>query len=472
MCSNKNFKNGNLPPLPHRAIWGLPSGSTWDSPDGSPFYTVHLWEFTNLYVLLGKKDWFSLSPYLRGLKYKHSIVVPKLRRLCEKAGLNLESVEKAIRGVRFNNRGSIERLKFPFVMDIYAWRTLCHIVGDGNVTKRKYPALRWIQLPENQEPMRKILYSLSRETGGESDQIWYPKALSYAMIGSMPGLTLSDLKSPKFLQFIIDLPPEYQDWKVQFLAAFIVDDGSISKDISFTQKDPITLNHIIQLCDQLGYDHSLLYRSDRDGIHNFQLRQMGIQTFYNDIYKLMSNDPLLGLWHKTSNLHSVATSFSMQRGFDNRQAKEVCVIILSILGDHLIYSTNDLREHPKLQPYLEEQPLYYFRRRLHYLHIHGFIQEVMNTKNRSFRPKHWSIPPSIDPETLIQDFLSSYGDRAHSQSYERKFITRAFVLKIKAELKEKDIDPNPTNVSRRGGFSRNRLYQRDDLRALFEDEEE
>jgi hypothetical protein len=475
MCNNKNLNNnnhGDLPPLPYRAIWGLPSSSKWNSSNGSPFHTVHLWEFTNLYVLLGKKDWQILSPYLSGLKYEHSIVVPKLRKLCEEAELNLESVEKSIRGVRFNQRGSIEHLKFPFVMDIYAWRTLCHIVGDGNIHKRKYPALRWSQLSENQEPMRNLFRRLSRETGGEHDQIWYPKALTYAMIGTMPGLTISDLKSPKFLQYIIDLPPTYRDWKVQFLAAFIVDDGCISKDISFYQKDSNTLNYIIQLCDQLRYDHSSLYRQKRDGVHSFQLRQAGIEAFYNDVHKPMSKDPLLGLWHKTPKLHSVASSFSLQRGFDNRQAKEVCITIISILGDHQIYTTDDLRQHPNLQSFLNGQPWYVLNRRLGYLHSHNFIQEVMKTKNRSFRPKHWSIPSSSDPEEILQDFLSSYGDRAHPQSYKRTFVERSFVIKIKAQFLAEDIVPTPKNVARRGGFSKKVIYERDDLRDLFTDSED
>jgi len=495
MCKNKNFKPGDLPPLPHRAIWGLPSGSVV-SPNGSPFQTVHLWEFSNLYVLLGKKDWQHLSTYLKGSNLRvisrqvdigysvllniradpdQSIVVPNLRKLCKKAELNLDSVEQSIRGVRFNTRGSIEHLKFPFVMDIYAWRTLCHIVGDGNIhyrKTRKYPALRWIQLPENQAPMRKLLSRLSRDTGGERDQIWYPKALTYAMIGTIPGLTIGDLKTPKFLQFINDLPPEYRDWKVQFLAAFIVDDGSISKGISFTQKDPNTLNNIIQLCDQLGYDHSHVYRQKRDDVHNFQLRQAGIEAFYIDVHKSMSKDPLLGLWHKQLNFGSVATSFSLQRGYDNRQAKEVGVTIISILRDHKIYTTDELRQTPKLQPFLEGQPWYYLNRRLKYLHFHDYIQEVMSTKNRSFRPKHWSIPSSSDPDKILQDFLSSYGDRAHSQSYDRKFITREFVIGIIAELVAEGIKPTRTNVARRGGFSRKVLYERDDLRDLFEDLEE
>lgn len=143
---------------------------------------MHLWEFTNLYVLLGEKDWLSLSKYLKGVNlstlsrqlhightillnirdnHNQSIVVPNLRKLCEEAELPLESVERSIRGVRFNTRGSLEHLKFPFAMDLYAWRTLCHIAGDGNVNMRKYPTLRWIQLPEHQGPMRELLKRLS-----------------------------------------------------------------------------------------------------------------------------------------------------------------------------------------------------------------------------------------------------------------------------------------------------------------------
>ncbi|MHA2326984.1 MAG: hypothetical protein ACXACR_00520 [Candidatus Hodarchaeales archaeon] len=357
-------------------------------------------------------------------------------------------------------------------MDVYSWRVLCHIVGDGNIHMRKYPDLRWIQLPENQEPMREILKRLSRSVGGESDQVWYPKALTYAMLGTMPGLTVYDLRTPKFLQFIIDLPPNYRDWKIQFLAAFIVDDGCISKDISFTQKDPTTLNHIIQLCDQLGYDHSSLYCHKRDGVHNFQLRQEGIQAFHNDIHKLNVQDPLLGLWHKHPNLISVASSFSMKRGFDNRFAKEVYVTIISILGDHQIRNTDELRQHPELQPFLEDKPYYFFSRRLQYLHENGYIQEVKQTKKQSYRPKNWYIPYSRDPKTLTEEFLSNHGDRAHSQSYERRPVTIAMVKEVMARLLARGIKPNPTNTAREGGFSRKLLYTRKDLRALFENDNE
>lgn len=119
------FNDQELPPLPDRAIKGL--DTPWSSPTGEPFHTVHLWEFTNLYVLLGEKDWLSLSKYLKGVTLStlsrqlkigytvlsnirdnrnQSIVVPNLRKLCEEAELNLNSVERSIQGVRFNTRGS------------------------------------------------------------------------------------------------------------------------------------------------------------------------------------------------------------------------------------------------------------------------------------------------------------------------------------------------------------------------------
>ena len=49
MCKNTTFKHGDLPPLPHRAIWGLPSGSVV-SPNGSPFQTVHIYGSFPIYM--------------------------------------------------------------------------------------------------------------------------------------------------------------------------------------------------------------------------------------------------------------------------------------------------------------------------------------------------------------------------------------------------------------------------------------
>ncbi|MHA1969735.1 MAG: hypothetical protein ACW964_18310, partial [Candidatus Hodarchaeales archaeon] len=77
-----------------------------------------------------------------------------------------------------------------------------------------------------------------------------------------------------------------------------------------------------------------------------------------------------------------------------------------------------------------------------------------------------------DFSRYIQDFLSLYGDHAHPQSYKRTFIQRTFVKKIRAQLLAEGIDPTPTNVGRRGDFSRKVIYEREDLRDLFTDSED
>jgi hypothetical protein len=102
-----------LPPLPDRAIHGLQK--PWIIPTEEPFHTVSLWEFKNLYVLIGHEVWFSLVFFLRGNRLAglaqqlqigvgvlkniidnpdQSIVVPKLRKLCLAAGLDLDIIEK------------------------------------------------------------------------------------------------------------------------------------------------------------------------------------------------------------------------------------------------------------------------------------------------------------------------------------------------------------------------------------------
>ena len=253
----------------------------------------------------------------------------------------------------------------------------------------------------------------------------------------------------------------------------IVDDGSISRAISFTQKSETTLQYISRLCNQLGYDHSHIYRHERDGMHNFQLRQRGVEAFYVDIQNLVSKDPILGLWHKYSKLQSVATSFSKKRGTDNRHAIEVCLTIISILGDHKQRDSDELRQHPKIKPFLEGQPWYYLSRRLVKLSKMNLIQEVLTPNNTSYRPKPWVIPLSHDSETLSKEFLANYGNRAHSQSYTRQSLTTELVLEAKARLRKRNnIKPTIRNTAREIGCSRQAIYRRPDLRALFEDEEE
>jgi hypothetical protein len=431
--------HGELPPLPERAVGDFYNPSSRSSNEG-PFHTVRLWEFTNLYVLLRKSVWEILSNYLkkstlsvisRELKISsnilsnirknphQSIVIPNLRKICLKVGLDLNLVEKTTQAVRFNKNGGLEDIPFPFCIDIYAWRLICHIIGDGSVSNDKdheFPKLVWNQLQKHQHHMRTLIKRLSRVSSGKSEKVYYPKALTYTILGTMPGITIYDLSTTKFIQFVIDLPPQYKDWKVQFLAAFLLDDGSVSRTISFTQKDKSTLQYIMRLCDQLGYDHSPYPpRMKGLGVHYFLLRRAGIEQFFLDLNNCISQDPLLGLWHKQDRFNSLASSFSLMRGNQIRHVKEVCITIIKILGDNKVRSTKELRNHPELLPLLEGKDPKKFYKRLNYLGKMGLIREV-KPKNTSRRQKFWKIPLSYDPEILIKEFSKKYCYRSHPQS--------------------------------------------------------
>lgn len=58
------FYQRKFPPLPERAISGLPNKLKYN-PTDSPFHTVRLWEFTNLHVILENRTWTLISDFLR-----------------------------------------------------------------------------------------------------------------------------------------------------------------------------------------------------------------------------------------------------------------------------------------------------------------------------------------------------------------------------------------------------------------------
>jgi hypothetical protein len=299
----------------------------------------------------------------------------------------------------------------------------------------------------------------------------YPKVLSYAIMGTMPAIRIFDLKRPKFLQFILDLPEKFRKYKVQFLAAFIVDDGSIFGDISFCQKDPVMLTHIIQLCDHLGYDHSPLYRQERDGVHSFQLNQNGIQKFYNELQQLSSYDSCLNLWHKQEKLITLASSFSGERKDEQNHALALCIRILEILEDKKKYTTKDLWNHPELKLFTHEYPYYLFRRKIRLLRSRGAIKEIKKINKTSYRPKKWQINQNETSAKIVEEFKENYNKRTHKQKYKRRRITVEMVEEAIAKLQKQGIQrPGALAVSQEIGCSKKQLYTRKDLRKFIVDD--
>lgn len=175
------YYKGILPPLPKRAISGLPYNMKF-TPNNSPFHTVRLWEFTNLHAVLKYKVWNIISNFLyqsnlsslaQKLQIKRRVLdeicrypnyathISNLFQIGKELGLTPEVIESSVKSVRFSRNGDLESIPFPFVIDLYAWRALCHVAGDGSVkfhsTTRALPEIKWCQKQENQKYMLSIL---------------------------------------------------------------------------------------------------------------------------------------------------------------------------------------------------------------------------------------------------------------------------------------------------------------------------
>jgi hypothetical protein len=168
------------------------------------------------------------------------------------------------------------------------------------------------------------------------------------------------------------------------------------------------------ICDQLGYIHSPIRPHSNVGAYTFRFYQPGVLRFHHDLEKSASGDSLLGLWHKKNNLELLIKSYDLEKGAALYQAKDFCVAILSILGDHQIRSSNELRLHPKLNETLEDLYPAYLTHRLRYLHRKGFINRVIKKTNHKvlIKPISWYIPSSQNVEDLIQKFFEFYGKKS------------------------------------------------------------
>jgi hypothetical protein len=416
-------------PLPDRVISRALSNQNIFSKKNS-FREIHIWEFKNIYALLELTIWKKISVHLKGTnldqltnqtkikkrvlqemlhKPNYATHISNLLYLGQLLGLSPNEIEKSIVAVRFSRNGPLEYIKFPFEIDIYAWRMLCHTAGDGTVkyhrTTRALPEIQWAQKIENQSFMLKLLRRWNPLITNNGMSIKFPKVLTYAILGSLQVLTFNDLRSEKFAQFVLDLPLSFCDWKVQFLTAFLLDDGSVEKMVNFSQMNNRKLELIMKLCKQLGYPHSSYPpKKQSNGIFTFRLRALGVQNFYKDLKKMIQNDPLLGLWHKQQRIESRISSYSKKYTDAYIISEKVYITILKILGRYRSCTNRQLMKHPLLKPLVNGKTIAWFRSKTWKLNKFGLIQEAKESKSR----KHWGLASGKTLDELLHEFSMKY----------------------------------------------------------------
>lgn len=455
--------------------------------NNSPFKEVSIWEIEKAYVTTTKRYRIKLEEQMRnykyariareinqplttvralGQKFENRISVELLHKVLSLLQLSVVEAEKSIRKISISHKGQLVNQRFPLKMNIYAWRIICHILGDGNIGfgDNRRPYARWIQLRKNQRSMRALIAKLGGSAGGEKDQVYIPNGLIYPYVQTMP-LCIGQLNTVDFVRFIYNLPMSFKDYKVQFLAAFIVDEGCVNRsDISLTQKSLEVLEQIKEICSQLEYNVSSNYRDKRNNVYSFQLRSQAVAKFENDLKKNSNGDILLQLWQKQEKLENSVLNTDFERIKDNKRSKELIKLLLNLVYQNPGISTNELFQNESVRKYVGEGKRYQINRKLDFLRKMMIIEESKKGK----RPKTWKI---TNNRTLIehtQFFENHYAQRTGPHtSKSRKPITNERVECGIEIAKQKSINPSRTNIAKIIGCSRKQLYARKDLDKYF-----
>lgn len=307
--------------------------------------------------LLYKSTHITPTIYYRLLKGKGSHV-KNYYTIITFLNLDLKEAEKEIIGLTYNGSKKV----YPFIKHFspLLFRIVCHVIGDGTIASKN--TCRWIQhetnsfwLVELMKQQLNITPSKTKSTIGKCDVITIPSYFSM-LLENVLGLKVKSLKSPETIENFINYPKEY---RLQFLAAFIVDEGNIRykrvRALIISQIDKSMLDAVSRLLDSLGYIHSEICqeifktsiggRSYKRTIYRMNIYSPGVNTFYKDIkFMIEKYGPYAGLWHKQKCLENYI--FSLKKD-PERLSKIIKVnkMINFILGIKDYVSYEELRKN-------------------------------------------------------------------------------------------------------------------------------
>jgi len=303
--------------------------------------------------------------------------------------LNLDEAEKEIIGLTYNGCNKIYPFKKYF--NPLLFRIVCHIIGDGNVSK-KYGTCRWIQHKNNSSWLIDIMkqelgFALGRveSTNKTCEMITIP-AYFAILIKNILGFGINSIKSAETIEKFIDYPKSY---RLQFLAAFIVDEGHIryknARSLIISQSDENMLKMVSKLLDSLGYHHSKIYREISKAylekgmikkIFRLNIYSLGVNAFNKDIQEMVTkHGKYAGLWHKQKQLECYVASLKIP--INKKSAMlNMDKILGHILRTEDYISYRKLRENPFISNELEELGSKYLINKFYELAKQGKVKRL------------------------------------------------------------------------------------------------
>ena len=234
------------------------------------------------------------------------------------------------------------KLKFPITIDPFHVRLMAHVIGDGSLEKHY---CRWYQKSDmGGKNIIKLIKVLSKRetTKSKKDSYSIPTILLDIVCKSLD-LKRDEVKTAELIKKVLKLPREY---RLQFLAGFIVDEGSIQKSaIKITNTDKTLLKELRNFIISLGYPCSEI-KQYRDNIgekrlikNNLARVNYNIQDIFlyadsmlklkKDLESMTSKyGSLVGLWHKQKILEEQSSKVDLNKLKKRRESKDIFIPLI------------------------------------------------------------------------------------------------------------------------------------------------
>ncbi|MDP2906469.1 MAG: LAGLIDADG family homing endonuclease, partial [Nanoarchaeota archaeon] len=303
--------------------------------------------------------------------------------------LDLKEAEKEIIGLTYNGSKKV----YPFIKHFnpLLFRIVCHIIGDGTIASRRGDTCRWIQHKNNSSWLVELIGKQLGIIPGRTVHSKTCEAITipsyFAMlIKNILGFEVDALKSARIIQKFIAYPKEY---KLQFLAAFIVDEGHIryknARSLVISQTDKAMMQAISDLLDSLGYIHSKIYKEiskyylekgSVKTIFRMNIYSPGVYFFSKHIQKMIKKYGVYaGLWHKQECLDNYISSL---RTDQKKLSKIIKVnnLINTFLKTKTCITYKELRENPLIKNELKDLSVRYLINKFYELAKQGKVRRL------------------------------------------------------------------------------------------------
>lgn len=348
----------------------------------------------------------TLYPFLKGASMKSQ----NLKKIFDYLNIDKKNIKKVLiinsgpYGFRKYN------FKFPIRINPLYVRLISHFLGDSSLEKH---GCRWYQKNGlGRKYMRDLIYSLINIKVKEGKKNSYGIPIIIAdIVCSALKLNRRDLKTQKFINKINHL---HKEFKLQLLAAVIVDEGHITNSlIKIANTNKSLLESLIKLISSLNYSCSKIKISrnkikkiiEINGrkarinkkLYNIFIYADGLLKFRKDIDLMIKKyGKNSGLWHKQDSLLKFSSKVNLKRLEKTRDSKNR---LIPIIRKKIKNKPISIKEFSKINniDYIRAYKLF-FR-----LKENGEIQKI---SAGIFASNKYKGPTNLTLKSKIEDVLS------------------------------------------------------------------